>query len=1055
MKRTRMSPLLCGALSLCLPLGCGPAPSSSAPKSHPTSLASSEGIVALAKAESSASLLLAPPTPAPLSSAPLSVTSAVPVQPPTLAPLPPMAVDADGEALGGALLRRFGGLRFRASRNASLHFANTGELAIATTERAGASPTQTTVLVMRSAATAKVLFSRPMQSSWSSRYAISADLRTVVHGKKDALVQDAATGKQYGQRRGLVGDYALTGAWVVGRRNKQLVAWNHKTGTTRTLATLRGDLSEVRAAVAAPVVVAVESRTRKVKKRRQTEMFLWMFDLRNGRRFVTALGPRNNWQAVALEAAGRYALIVRNRDVERIDLGKTKTRKLLRLPKHMQRWGVGPLRIVINDPMAVATRGENLSLFDTDTGDVQQEQDLGSEITSLALSPDGATVATLTELGEIRRIDVGSEKQVARPPGNSWIGAADIDEQTNLALTAGSRLDIWDVASGKQRIGAELPQRLVAGQLLSAKKAVTVDVSGQVSLWDLDTLTSTSLQDGRKRRAREADPPLAVDRRRQRVAYVAVAESKYGDGPSNTVVADRNGKELYTLPHAAEVLAFDGMGRLATSVDGAVTVYDTKGAPVSRWRSTLDRRKRNVRALSFSPSNKLLAIAAASGTIIWDIAHDKIVRGTHHRATTVAFLNDGHVILGTSAGELVTLTLAGPAERSSKLFKHPVRSIQANRRGILVASEFGGALLVSRDSLRPKTGVPQETTIDVELKMVGSVPGAESIRLYGGYRTLGGCVDAQGALTCWGKNERGVMGFGDSKPRVAPTAMPLSSVKAFDLNGDRGCAIVDASSSGSSPASQVYCWGATDDQAGRKWKTVTTKPRLVSAFGSSQRKLSLNRDGWCAVDAGGAVRCLRQNTQSRGGRNDRDVPRAVVGLRHAQQVVMGGRHACAIDKGGQVWCWGNNDVGQLGYGRASSQASAHAVAVVGVTDATALALGTQHSCALRASGTVTCWGAGTSGQLGDGLSAPRPLATDVPGITGASAITAGPSNNCAVVVGGTVRCWGELYNKKASLLHSTPVTIAGLHDVRALASAASRTCVVVADGGVHCWGRLD
>jgi alpha-tubulin suppressor-like RCC1 family protein len=37
--------------------------------------------------------------------------------------------------------------------------------------------------------------------------------------------------------------------------------------------------------------------------------------------------------------------------------------------------------------------------------------------------------------------------------------------------------------------------------------------------------------------------------------------------------------------------------------------------------------------------------------------------------------------------------------------------------------------------------------------------------------------------------------------------------------------------------------------------------------------------------------------------------------------------------------------------------------------------GGAHSCARRADGTVWCWGANTSGQLGDGvtLSSPRPL----------------------------------------------------------------------------------
>jgi len=46
-----------------------------------------------------------------------------------------------------------------------------------------------------------------------------------------------------------------------------------------------------------------------------------------------------------------------------------------------------------------------------------------------------------------------------------------------------------------------------------------------------------------------------------------------------------------------------------------------------------------------------------------------------------------------------------------------------------------------------------------------------------------------------------------------------------------------------------------------------------------------------------------------------------------QQVDMDGNHQCALTSGGEIWCWGNNEFGQLGDGTASSTASSKLVQV--------------------------------------------------------------------------------------------------------------------------------
>lgn len=72
-------------------------------------------------------------------------------------------------------------------------------------------------------------------------------------------------------------------------------------------------------------------------------------------------------------------------------------------------------------------------------------------------------------------------------------------------------------------------------------------------------------------------------------------------------------------------------------------------------------------------------------------------------------------------------------------------------------------------------------------------------------------------------------------------------------------------------------------------------------------------------------------------------------------------------------CWGNNNRGQIGDGtRVKSLTPA---TVVGASGMSAIALGSDHTCALTGGG-VKCWGSNWSGQLGDG--APRYRATPGP-----------------------------------------------------------------------------
>src|SRR5687767_8822905 len=77
---------------------------------------------------------------------------------------------------------------------------------------------------------------------------------------------------------------------------------------------------------------------------------------------------------------------------------------------------------------------------------------------------------------------------------------------------------------------------------------------------------------------------------------------------------------------------------------------------------------------------------------------------------------------------------------------------------------------------------------------------------------------------------------------------------------------------------------------------------------------------------------------------------------------------CAIDKNAAVWCWGNNDSGQVQPGGPPIVLAGARVALPAA--AVEVEGGNFHACARLVDGTVWCWGSNVSGQLGNGTTNP-------------------------------------------------------------------------------------
>ncbi|MFZ5890242.1 MAG: hypothetical protein ACOY0T_04160 [Myxococcota bacterium] len=210
----------------------------------------------------------------------------------------------------------------------------------------------------------------------------------------------------------------------------------------------------------------------------------------------------------------------------------------------------------------------------------------------------------------------------------------------------------------------------------------------------------------------------------------------------------------------------------------------------------------------------------------------------------------------------------------------------------------------------------------------------------------------------------------------------------------------------------------------------------------------------------GAVRCWGDNQSGQLGDGtilSRSSPTKVPALTTPQTLVAaGGSHSCALSSAGVLSCWGANSSGQLGNG--STSASLTPVSVSGAPSSVQqLVAGEKHTC-IRSNGTVWCWGDNTSGQVGKGtVGGTQTTPVQVSGITSAVFISAGLNHTCAALSDGSARCWGnndfrKLGNNNAELASGTPRTVAVVTGATQVSVGNTHSCALKSDGSVYCWG---
>jgi alpha-tubulin suppressor-like RCC1 family protein len=216
----------------------------------------------------------------------------------------------------------------------------------------------------------------------------------------------------------------------------------------------------------------------------------------------------------------------------------------------------------------------------------------------------------------------------------------------------------------------------------------------------------------------------------------------------------------------------------------------------------------------------------------------------------------------------------------------------------------------------------------------------------------------------------------------------------------------------------------------------------------------------CGLTSIGDVYCWGDKSYLQLGTSAVDynsTPNRVYQVTNAVEIAAGRDFACARISDGSVACWGRGDLGQTGDGYLSTENRIFATRVHGVTTATGISAGESHACVLKKDRNVYCWGQNQLFQLGNDLSRVETMPVKVEGISAITQISSGLNHTCALTETQFVYCWGD--NKFGQLGIGTPVIlkekpsiVLGLKKVVSLQLGYNSSCASIESIGFNCWG---
>lgn len=320
------------------------------------------------------------------------------------------------------------------------------------------------------------------------------------------------------------------------------------------------------------------------------------------------------------------------------------------------------------------------------------------------------------------------------------------------------------------------------------------------------------------------------------------------------------------------------------------------------------------------------------------------------------------------------------------------------------------------------------------------------------------------AILAWGKNP---IGDGTTNDASTPTSITGGYTDWIKVSaGNQHIMAIRADGT-------AWGWGTNGSgQLGDGSPTNRSVPVSVTGGIKNWIQISASIDHTIGLRADGTAWGWGLNDVGQVGNNDTadvSVPNPVVGnFTDVLQVDAGGIHNALLRTNGTVWCWGEGQDGRLGNGSTQDRSSPVSV-LGGITNFIQVSAGFNFTSALRADGTIWCWGRNSKGQLGDGSttarSSPVPI---VGGITDWTQISSGGDAaiegfTIAIRSDGTAWSWGGngtgALGNGGSGDRSSPVSVVGGFTDWVQVSAGSAAVLAIRSSGVgfsrHAWAWGD